>query len=200
MHLFGNGCWWVLYAFTRGFPTSENCVNLYLRLLVVLIRTLFSRQRGLLEPSRLSFRVMPLDCDFNMHMNNGRYLTFMDLGRIHMLGQTRMLRPMLRARWMPVLGAAEINFICPLRPLRKFHLLTRLVTWDEKYFYVEQRFESGGRLCAIALVKGLFVTKGRRVESSTVLKVFNFDVDAPRMPEVVRHWNDLAALKKKHYR
>ncbi len=174
-------------------------MNLYLRLLIVLIKTLLARQCGLLESSRLSFRVTPLDCDLNMHMNNGRYLTFMDLGRIHMLGQTGMLKPLLHARWMPVLGAAEINFICPLRPLRRFELLTRLVTWDEKYFYVEQRFESKGRLCAVALVKGLFVTKGRPVESSAVLKMLNIDVNAPRMPEVVRHWNDLASLKKKHY-
>ncbi len=174
-------------------------MNLYLRLLAVLIKTLFSRQRGLLEPSRLSFRVMPLDCDFNMHMNNGRYLTFMDLGRIHMIGQTGMLRPMLRARWMPVLGAAEINFIRPLGPLRRFDLLTRLITWDEKYFYIEQRFEAGDQLCAIALVKGLFVTRGHRIESGAVLRMLNLDIDAPHMPEVVRHWNDLSALKKKHF-
>ena len=174
-------------------------MNLYLRLLAVLIRTLFSRRHELLEPSRLSFRVTPLDCDLNMHMNNGRYLTFMDLGRIHMLGQTRMLAPMVRARWMPVLGAAEINFIRPLRPLRKFELVTRLVTWDEKYFYIEQRFETEGRLCAIALVKGLFMTAGRRVESSAVLRVLGLDIDAPHMPDVVRSWNDLSAMKRKHY-
>ncbi|MDA8420391.1 MAG: thioesterase family protein [Pseudomonadota bacterium] len=174
-------------------------MNLYLRLLVVLLKTLFSAKRDLLEPSRITFRVAPLDCDLNLHMNNGRYLTLMDLGRIHLLGQTRMLGPMLRARWMPVLGAAEINFIRPLGPLQAFSLVTRLVTWDEKYFYIEQRFESRGRICAVALVKGLFVANKHRVDSGTVLRKFGLDMDAPHMPEVVRHWNDLSALKRKHY-
>ncbi len=174
-------------------------MNLYLRLLFVLIKTLFCRRRDLLEPSRLSFRTMPLDCDINMHMNNGRYLTFMDLGRIHMLGQTGMLAPMIRARWMPVLGAANINFIRPIRPLRRFVLATRVVTWDDKYFYVEQRFESEGRLCAIGLVKGLFVSAGRRVESSAVLRKMQIEVAAPHMPDMVRSWNNLSEMKRKHY-
>ncbi len=174
-------------------------MNLYLRLLIVLIKTLFVRRRGLLESSRLRFRVWPHDCDLNFHLNNGRYLTFMDLGRIHLLGQIGLLAPLLRARWMPVLGAAEINFIRPLRPLRRFDLSTRLVTWDEKYFYIEQRFEADGRLCAIALVKGLFMSGRYRVDSEAVLKMLNLDMAAPEMPEVVRHWNDLSTLKKKHY-
>jgi len=174
-------------------------LNLYLRLLIVLIKTLFVRQRGVLEPSRLQFRVLPLDCDLNLHLNNGRYLTFMDLGRIHLLGQIRLLTPLLRARWLPVLGAAEINFIRPLKPLRKFELSTRLVTWDEKYFYIEQRFEVDGRLCAIALVKGLFMAGRQRMDSSAVLKMLNLDIAAPTMPEIIRHWNDLTTLKKKHY-
>lgn len=174
-------------------------LNLYLRLLIVLIKMLFVRRRGVLEPARLRFRVLPTDCDLNFHLNNGRYLTFMDLGRIHLLGQIGLLYPLMRARWMPVLGAAEINFIRPLKPLRRFELVTRLVTWDEKYFYIEQRFEAGGRLCAIALVKGLFMAGRQRVDSGSVLKMLNLDMEPPNMPEVVRHWNDLTTLKKKHY-
>lgn len=166
---------------------------------MVLIKMLFTARRGVLEASRLQFRVLPTDCDVNLHLNNGRYLTFMDLGRIHLLGQIGLLRPLLRARWAPVLGAAEINFIRPLKPLRRFELTTQLITWDEKYFYIEQRFKSGGRLCAIALVKGLFMSGHQRVASDSVLELLNLDMVAPSMPEFVRHWNDLTTLKKKHY-
>ncbi|HJW82114.1 MAG TPA: thioesterase family protein, partial [Acidiferrobacterales bacterium] len=124
--------------------------------------------------------------------------TFMDLGRVHLLAQIGLLGVLWRRRWAPVLSAAEINFIRPLKPFQKFELVTRLLTWDEKYFYMEQRFLAGGRLCAVALVKGLFLHRHERVQSRTILAALGIDPAAPHMPEVVRHWNDLATLKKQH--
>jgi acyl-CoA thioesterase FadM len=173
-------------------------VNLYLRLLKLLLRLPFVRRRALLDGGHIAFRVWPNDCDMNLHLNNGRYLTFMDLGRVHLLAQIGLLGVLWRRRWAPVLSAAEINFIRPLQPFQKFELVTRLLTWDEKYFYMEQRFLAGGRLCAVALVKGLFLHRRERVESRTVLAALGIDSAAPDMPEVVRHWNDLANLKKQH--
>jgi acyl-CoA thioesterase FadM len=173
-------------------------LNLYLRLLKLLLRLPFVRRKALLDGGRLAFRVWPNDCDLNLHLNNGRYLTFMDLGRVHLLAQIGMLGELWRRRWTPVLSAAEISFIRPIAPLQKFDLVTRLLTWDEKYFYMEQRFVAGGRLCAVALVKGLFLHRRERVESRAVLAALQVDLPAPDMPQVVRHWNDLATLKKQH--
>lgn len=173
-------------------------MNLYLRLLKLLLRLPFVRRKALLDGGRLAFRVWPNDCDLNLHLNNGRYLTFMDLGRVHLLAQIGMLGELWRRRWTPVLSAAEISFIRPIAPLQKFDLVTRLLTWDEKYFYMEQRFVAGGRLCAVALVKGLFLHRRERVESRAVLAALQVDLPAPDMPQVVRHWNDLATLKKQH--
>jgi acyl-CoA thioesterase FadM len=173
-------------------------VNLYLRLLKLLFLLPFVRRQVLLDAGRIAFRVWPNDCDLNLHLNNGRYLTFMDLGRVHLLAQIGLLGELWRRRWAPVLSAAEINFIRPIRPFQKFDLVTRLLTWDEKYFYMEQRFVAGGRLCAVALVKGLFLHRRERVESRAVLAALHLDLAAPDMPEVVRHWNDLATLKKQH--
>ena len=171
-------------------------MNLYLRLLRVLFLLPFLPRRGLLDASRVAFRVLPTDCDINMHMNNGRYLTFMDLGRVHLLAQTRLWRPMRRHGWFPVLGAAEINFIRPIDPLQKFHLVTRLLAWDEKYFYIEQRFEVGQRLCAIGMVKGLFLAGRTRVDSNAVLNTIAPGFVPPEIPEVVHHWNELTVIKK----
>ena len=173
-------------------------MNLYLRLLRVLLMMPFLRRRGLLDSSRIAFRVWPTDCDLNLHLNNGRYLTFMDLGRVHLLGQTRLWRKMWQHHWFPVIGAAEINYIRSIRPFQRFELVSRLLTWDEKYFYIEQRFEVGRRLHAIALVKGVFISGHTRIESKTVLQKFAPGLAAPDMPEVIRHWNDMTTLKKQH--
>ena len=60
-------------------------MNLYLRLLFLLFRLIGLPRKGPLEESRVAFRVLPTDCDINLHMNNGRYLSFMNLGRLHLV-------------------------------------------------------------------------------------------------------------------
>ncbi len=171
-------------------------MNLYLRLFVLLFRLIGLPRKGPLEESRVAFRVLPTDCDINLHMNNGRYLSFMDLGRLHLVAQFGLLRVILRKRWGAALGAAEINFIRPLAPFQKFDLVTRLVTWDEKYGYMEHRFESGGELCAHAFVKGLFLEKGRRISSPEVAAALGTTVAPPPMPEELRIWAELGNVKK----
>lgn len=171
-------------------------MNLYLRLLKLLLILPFVRRRGVFEPARITFRVWPTDCDLNVHMNNGRYLTFMDLGRIQLIAQTGVLSRVLRQRLQPMLAAAEISFVRALGPLQRFVLTTRVLAWDEKYFYIEQRFERAGTLCAVAIVKALFIAHGRRLTPAEVLAAVGIDVPTPAMPEMLRQWNRLSALKK----
>ncbi len=153
-------------------------------------------RRGLLDESRVAFRVLPNDCDINFHMNNGRYLTFMDLGRTHLMAQCGVLKVIFRERWMPVLAAAEINFVRSIEPLQKFDLVTRLLSWDEKYFYIEQKFEAGGKLCAHAYVKGLFLKRGQKLPNSTIAAAAGFHDAPPPMPEELRFWTELGNAKK----
>ena len=80
-------------------------------------------------------------------MNNGRYLTFMDLGRVHLMAQNGLLKVMVCEKWMPVLAAAEINFIRSIEPFQKFELVTRLVSWDEKYFYIDPLLSGKSERC-----------------------------------------------------
>ena len=173
-------------------------MNLYLRLFYVLWKIWRLPHKGLFDESRVCFRVLPTDCDVNFHMNNGRYLSLMDLGRVHMVAQIGLLRIIARKRWMPVLAAAEINFIRQLAPFQKFDLVTRLVTWDDKYAYMEQRFESDGTLCAHAFVKGLFLDRGRRVGNSAVVAELGYTGEAPPFPEELRIWAEMGNVKKQN--
>lgn len=97
---------------------------------------------------------------------------------------------------MPVLTAAEINFIRSIAPLQKFDLVTRLVSWDDKYFYLEQKFESRGVLCAHAYVKGLFLKKGTKVSNTEAVAAAGYTEAAPPMPEELRLWAELGNAKK----
>jgi acyl-CoA thioesterase FadM len=171
-------------------------VNLYFRLLFLLLRIWRLPRRGLLEESRAAFRVLPNDCDINFHLNNGRYLSFMDLGRVHLMAQSGLLPVILKQGWMPVLTAAEINFIRSIQPLQKFDLVTRLVSWDDKYFYLEQKFEARGVLCAHAYVKGLFLRRGVKLNNRDVAAAGGYTDTPPPMPEELRLWAELGSVKK----
>ncbi|HEX2825620.1 MAG TPA: thioesterase family protein [Burkholderiales bacterium] len=171
-------------------------MNLYLRLIFLALRMIGLPRRGVLDDSCVRFRVLPNDCDVNLHMNNGRYLSFMDLGRVHLIVQLGLLSTIFRNRWRPVLAAAEINFIRQLAPFQPFDLVTRVVTWDEKYVYMEQRFESRGELCAHAFVKGLFLGPEGRVSNAGVVALLGHDAPAPQMPEELRLWTELGSAKK----
>ena len=97
-------------AIISTFITSwRQAVNLYLRLLKLLFLLPFVRRQALLEGGRIAFRVWPNDCDLNLHLNNGRYLTFMDLGRVHLLAQIGLLGELWRRHWAPVLSAAALS-------------------------------------------------------------------------------------------
>ncbi|TAK91280.1 MAG: thioesterase [Burkholderiaceae bacterium] len=173
-------------------------MNLYLRLLVMLLTLPFVRRRDFLESASVRFLALPNDCDINFHVNNGRYLTFMDLARVHFCAQSGLLKLILTRGWMPVLAAADINFIRPLPPLRRFTIRTRLLGWDDKYFYIEQRFERKGQLCALAFVKGLMLSKGRPLPSNQILQGLGVDSTSPDLPPALRHWLDMTELKKQH--
>jgi len=173
-------------------------MNLYLRLFLMLFELIGLRRKGLLEESRVSFRVLPTDCDINFHMNNGRYLTFMDLGRVHLVTQAGLMPVIFRKRWAAALAAAEVNFIRAIAPFQKFDLVTRIVTWDEKYCYMEQRFECEGSLCAHAFVKGLFLRGRNRVPNSEVVAEMGYREPPPPMPEELRLWAELGSVKKQN--
>ena len=173
-------------------------MNLYIRLLFLLLRIWRLPRRGLLKPSHAAFRIILNDCDINFHMNNGRYLSFMDLGRVHLMAQTGLLPVILKQRWIPVLTAADINFIRSLAPLQKFDLITRAVTWDEKYFYIEQKFESRGVLCAHAYVKGVFLRKGEKLSNFEIVATAGYTEAPPPMPEEMRLWAELGSAKRQN--
>lgn len=160
-------------------------MNLIMRFLRVLITSLLKPRMGLLDSSVLSFQVLPTDLDVNLHMNNARYLSFMDLGRTDLLIRMGMLRRMFHERWKPVTGSIDIKYRRPLLLLRSYKLSTRLLCWDEKWLYIEQRLESARGVHAIATVRGLFLGPDGSVPSRIVLDRMGFREESPPFPTEV---------------
>ena len=135
-------------------------MNLYFRLVCLLLS--FSFRPKLAPPfgtSTLNFRVWPNDLDTNLHMNNGRYLTLMDLGRVDLILRGGMWKIIAKNRWQPILSGAIIRYRRELKPFQKFTLQSRIVYWSDKNFVMEQVFmakdaSSKEIIAAKALVRG----------------------------------------------
>lgn len=162
-------------------------MNLWLRLLWLLAVARFRRRlKPPFEVSRLWFRVLPNDLDVNLHMNNGRYFTIMDLGRLDLMLRTGLAATARRRRWTPVLSAAKARFRRELRLFQSFRLDTRILWWSESQFVMEHRFVTIGRdgaetiNCVALLLGGLYARAERRfVPVARLFEAMGVAVDAP---------------------
>lgn len=146
---------------------------------------LFRSRIDLLDSSELRFRVLPTDLDINVHMTNARYLSFMDLGRTDLLIRAGLLKMMRREKLMPVVGHIDIKFRRSLFPFQRFTLTSRLICWDEKWLYMEQRIESAKGLHSVAIVRGLFLDRNGSVPTQRLLEHMGYQGASPAMPEEV---------------
>jgi acyl-CoA thioesterase FadM len=153
------------------------------------------RPMGVLEEDRLRMHVWPNDIDFNLHLNNARYLNIMDYARMHLLARTRLLEHVVRSRWMPVVGAVWITYRRSLPVFSAFVLTSRLVCWDDRWFYFEQTFTGRDGLAAVGWVKGALRLKQGAVEPQKVIERVASGAQSPPIPEAISTWNELTREK-----
>ncbi len=171
-------------------------MNLYFRLLFLLFRIPFAKRIGVLDISRIHFRVWPLDCDINLHLTNARYFSLCDLSRIYLLAEVGILFKMLKRKWLPVVQAQEISYFKPINPFQKFEVTTRLSHWDDKYWYIEQKFIAAKKLCAVQQVRGVFVEGKRIVPIPEILALLDEEIEVPEKAVDLAHWQALIEAKR----
>lgn len=135
-------------------------MNLYFRLIKVLIVALF-RDRLLSDnlANEVHTMVYPNDLDINLHMNNGRFLTLCDLGRIDMFVRAGLLRVIYKKKWMPIVSHVSMTFIKSLYVFDRIRVASEITHWDEKYFYSTHTIYRRDQKVAEGTSKSLVVSK-----------------------------------------
>lgn len=177
-------------------------MQVWLRLLRVGLGAVLRRaDTRAVDVSRLRFTVSPGDIDVNLHMNNGRYLTIMDLGRIDILIRTGLWREMRRRRQTAVVAAQRIRYRMALSPWQRFRLDTRLVGWDDDSLVFEHAMITGhrgeGQLAASATARIAVISRrrgGRRSRAGDILSAIGLPRSGPALPDEILAW--LAAEKR----
>lgn len=143
---------------------------MFFRTLFHLLRARFGRRLGHFEVARTRFRTLPSDLDILQHMNNGVYLSIMDVARFDMLARNGVWKIFKQRGWYPVVVAETISFRKSLTLGQRFTVESRILGFDEKAVFVEQRFvrpDAAGQpeIYAHGFIRGRFLKRGGGVVS-----------------------------------
>jgi hypothetical protein len=119
----------------------------------------------------------------------------MDYARMHLLARTRLLERILRSRWQPLVGAAWVTYRRSLPLFSTYTLASRMVCWDEKWFYIEQTFSQRDGLAAVGWIKGVLRDASGIVDPQRVINSVAPGIVSPPMPEAIAQWNELTREK-----
>ncbi|KAM9789343.1 protein THEM6-like [Neosynchiropus ocellatus] len=159
----------------------------FLRAAFVVVRAWFQPVvRDITAEQVVSGRVTPHDIDM-CHMNNARYLRECDFARFSLYVRNGVFKALRALRGSMVVSATTIRYRRALCIGEGYELRSRIVTWDDKAFFLEQRFVStnDGLVCAVMYCK-------QSVTRSSPDKVMEHlckrKVEIPEFPEDLQHW------------
>jgi YbgC/YbaW family acyl-CoA thioester hydrolase len=145
------------------------------------------------EVTEHTMRVLPVDLDVLMHVNNGMYFSYMDFGRWDMIFRNGVYDMSRSQGWYSVVAGETIKFKRSLKLWDKFTIKTQVIGHDDKYFFIRQTFVKDNQVCAIGLVKVRFLrVSGGTVSTQEVLDLFKEDAKIPQtVPELSHEWYNL---------
>nr|WP_104082353.1 thioesterase family protein [Cryobacterium sp. Y11] len=175
-------------------------VHMFFRTLLHALLSRFGPRLGHFDVARTNFVTLPTDQDILRHMNNGVYLSIMDVARFDMLQRTGVWAIFKERGWYPVVVSETISFRKSLRLGQKFTVESRIIGFDEKAVYVEQRFvrpdaDGSPEIYAHGYIRGRFLKRaGGIVTIDELLAAIGVAPDDVSVPDWLLEWASTAAV------
>ncbi len=135
-------------------------------------------------------RCWPQDIDIFMEMNNGRILTIFDLGRTVLAKRVGLIAALKANRWGMTMAGASVRYRRRIRPFEKFHVISRAVGWDDRFFYLDQSLWKGDTCAAHALYRSAITGPDGIIPPARVFEHIGHDGVSPALPPWVQNWID----------
>ena len=173
-------------------------MKLWFRILYVMLSWRRRSKLRIDEVSKITLRVWPTDLDVYNHMNNGVFLTLMDIGRFDQGLRTGYWQKWNKLGWYPIVVNSTISYRKSLEPWQKFDLETKVLGWDDIAYYIEQRFVRDGEIYARAIMRGRFLKRswGILTPQEVMEGSGGWPGEVPIVPEWVLRWAADAQLPK----
>ncbi len=151
--------------------------------------------KDVLAPVTTRHRVRLRDLDLNWHMNNARYLNFLDAARLEHSIRTGIFS-VFRRRGNFLVANIEISYLKSLLPFQRFTITTQVLGWDARYYYIRHQFHAEGELYATACARMVFTQDGKRADPKTILVPLAHGEPSPPLRVSIRHWQAMLAAKR----
>jgi len=166
-------------------------MSLLFRLLLLIFTSRRRSRLNVLDTCITPFRVWLNDLDVLLHMNNGRYLTILDLARVDLMMRSGLWRQLNAQRWYPVVTLETIRFHRSLELGNRYDVRSRVIGWDEKHIFIEQGFVRDEVEVARAVVRARFLKRsGGIVTTAEMMQLAGVTQASPALPEWVARWSD----------
>jgi YbgC/YbaW family acyl-CoA thioester hydrolase len=170
-------------------------IRRYLRLLRLTLSARRAPRIGLHDVGVTRERVWLTDLDELRHMNNSVYLGLMDYSRFDVMRRSGTWKLLRDAGVYPVVTAQTISYRKSLELGERFDIETRIVGYDERAVYIEQRFVRAGEITATAYIAGRFLRqRGGVVSTAELGEIVGVDVTAHPIPAWMTAWAEATRL------
>lgn len=158
--------------------------------LTLLMLTWRRRSRlGLYDVGSMPMRATLTDIDYAGHINNGMYFSIFDIGRFDLLLRAGVWNKIWKRRWLPVVQAETIRFRKSVTLGTKFAVETKIVGYDERHAFLEQRIVVDGEVYVTGMIAARFKGPKGPVAMEEVIAALGVETpEGLREPEWVAQW------------
>lgn len=158
--------------------------------------------RSILDWVSVRYRVHLWDIDANLHMNNVKYLKYLERGRVEHMIATPWLNQMFERKINVLIANTEISYIKELKPLQPFDVETRISSWDDKYVYFEQVLTYNKTVFTAAVIRMAMIDQraGKRASPAVLLPGIFPGLQSPPIPASAMALNQLVAAQRQETR
>ena len=169
-----------------------------LRLIRVVVKSQFKKKLSFDNDytDSINLIVLPQDIDPFMELNNGRYVTLLDLGRFSLGAKVNMVSFLKRNNWSLTIIGTYNEYRHRLRLFQRFILKTKIIGYDEKWFYFFQKVERNGKTHMASIVKFAYTSKKGLVSTKEVITAMDIEYDPNSLPSWIKELTEHQLFKK----
>lgn len=167
-------------------------VYIYFRALKLALTVKQDASLGVWDEIQTPMVAWPTDIDVFMEVNNGRYLTLMDIGRFEYGVKIGLIKALKRRNWGLVVAGSSIRYRKRIHAFQRFCIHTRVVGIDERWVYFQHVIKRHGKWHAAALVRTAVTDQNGVVATREVAEELSMTSGEQweyRMPDWVKQWD-----------
>ncbi len=92
------------------------------------------------------------------------------------------------------MATAALRFRRPLRLFQTCELHTRIVGWDDKWWYLETLFIRNGGTVATVIAKAVVRSRDGTIPPLRLVELLGVDDESPPVPEHILRWVEAESL------